>query len=210
MLAIFPTLIGQMPTVVKRVLGSTGHDQAGSGKEVRVGYWSFNMWEWELSWDFLPDKTGGTTASDLKTLMGFFVKQIADFGRFLFDDEDDDSVTAQPIGTTDGTSTSWLIYRNFGGDVTNPPEPVGVVNIGQTVNVYLDGVLQDSSTYTIVTTTPMQQLLVFNSAPAAGKAITMDFHFYFLCAFKDDHQDFQKFMQKLWDTSKLTIKSLKN
>lgn len=206
---VYPALIGLTFDIIKRPIWSTGVAKAGSGREIRVGYYTVNLWEFELKYDFLPDQVGGTTANDLKALEGFFLNSAVSggLGGFLFDDPDDDSVTAQAIGTADGTSTTWLIGRNFASGTIF--EPVGYVNTGATLHVYLDGVLQGAGTYSIVTTTPMNQQIQFNSPPTVGKVITMTFSYWFYVRFQDDKLDFQKFMQKLWQQDKIVLESLR-
>lgn len=207
---IYPELIGLTYTVTKRPIWSTGAARAGSGRTIRVGYFAVNMWEFELAYDFLPDEEGGTTGNDLRALEGFFLLPAVSggLGGFLFDDTDDDTIEAQAIGTTDGASSNWLIIRQFwaGESVL---EPVGYVNIGKTLTVYLNGTPVSAADYTINQSTPMQQLLTFNTPPTAGQAITMDFSWYFYVRFQDDKLDFKKFVEKLWQQDKIVLESLR-
>lgn len=206
---IYPELIGLTYNVTKRPIWSTGATPAGSGRVIRVGYWAVNKWEFELKYDFLPDEAGGTTADDLKALEGFFLLPTVagGLGGFLFDDPDDDSVHHQTIATTDGVSASYTIVRQFAAGTVY--EPVGWCRTDETVNVYIDAVLQDPDTYTIDQTYPMNQKLVFSSTPGAGHVIWMDFSFYFYCRFQDDKLDFQKFAEKLWQQDKIILESLR-
>jgi uncharacterized protein (TIGR02217 family) len=206
---IYPDVIGLSYVVVKRPIWSTGVSRAGSGRTVRVGYFSVNMWEFELKYDFLPDRQGGTTANDLKAVEGFFLLPAVSggLGGFLFDDPDDDAATGQVIGVGDGSSTTWTIVRQFA--TGTGLEPVGYARTDKTLKVYLDSVAQSSSTYDVLQTVPMQQQLRFHTAPGAGKIITMDFWFYFYCKFQDDKLDFQKFMDKLWQQDKIVLESLR-
>jgi len=222
---IYPQLVGLTFDYVKRPKFSTGTGVGSSGREIRVAYWATPQWEWDLTYDILADngKFTGTTASDLKTLLGFMLDVAGSFGTFYFIDPDDNTVTAQPLGIGDGTSTNFLFSRTYGLTYTGT-EAVGGVNLGtsfynytgpnQTLvtpvtNIYLNGVLQSPTTYTINTATPCGNYVQFDTPPAAGVVVTADFSFWYLCRFKDDSADFDKAMQNLWDTKKLTIFSLR-
>jgi len=206
---LYPELIGLTYTVTKRPIWSTGSSRAGSGRTIRVGYYSVNLWEFELKYDFLPDRVGGTTANDLKALEGFFLLPAISggLGGFLFDDADDDTVAGQIVGTTDGVNTTWTIVRQFA--TGSALEPVGMVDTTRTVTVYLDGVPQSSASYDIVTSAPVNQQLRFHAAPSTGQVVTMDFSFFFYVRFQDDKLDFVKFVEKLWQQDKIVLESLR-
>ena len=206
--AIFPTttLAGLGYSVIKRPRAFVGQATAGSGWNVRIGYAANPIWEWELTYDLLSD---AISPSDLKLLLGFWLACNGNLTPFLFLDPDDNSVTGQAIGTTDGSTTNYTLVRTYGGSSGSGTEPVGYVNTGATFNVYLAGVLQSASTYTVLTTTPVAQVLKFNSAPTSGKAITVDMSYYYYARLKDDTNDFEKFMYQLWSLKKLTLQSLR-
>lgn len=67
----------------------------------------------------------------------------------------------------------------------------------------------DSSSYEIV----LPNRLVFDAAPTApAGAASMDiyasFEFYFVCRFTEDAQDYEKFMDKLWELQSCTFRSV--
>lgn len=62
----------------------------------------------------------------------------------------------------------------------------------------------DSADYTI----SMPRRIVFDSAPPAGLELWGEFQFYFVCRFDEDNQDYEKFMDKLWELQQCTFKSL--
>jgi hypothetical protein len=202
---VYPALPGLGFSVVKRPAFYTASAKSGSGWQVRVSYAQAPTWEWELTYDLLADQSA---ASDLKTLLGFFLGMGGDLAPFLFFDPDDNSVTGQPLGTTDGATTIWTLVRSFGSGQTGT-EPVGYVNTAQAVNVYLAGVLQNPLNYDVLTTTPVSQQIRFHAAPAAGLAITADFGYYYFVHFKDATNDFEKFMNQLWSLKKVTLESLR-
>lgn len=207
--ALYPTLPGLAYSVIKRPKFFTGVGKSATGREVRVNYAANPLWEWDLTYAYLPDKQSDSaaTASDLKELVGFYLSQNGSFSAFKFEDPDDNAVTAQFIGTTDGVTTTWILVRTYGGGSGAGTEPIGWVNTDEPFHVFLDGTLQDPSTYTLLTTIGVLQQLRFNSAPAAGHVITVTMRFYYCVHFSADTYDFEKFMDKLWSTQTITLAS---
>lgn len=205
---VYPTLIGLAFSVVRRPMFYTAAARSGSGWSVRVSYSSTPTWEWDLTYEYLPDYPSQSSSSDIRTLLGFFLAMQGDVTPFLFRDPDDSSVVGQVLGTTDGSSTTWTLVRSYGiGEVGT--EPIGYADLSRPVSVYLDGVLQSSGSYNIVTLTPVSQLLVFQTVPPSGRLITIDFSYFFYVKFKDGSNDFEKFMDRLWSVKKVTLESLR-
>jgi uncharacterized protein (TIGR02217 family) len=207
--AIYPALPGLTYSVIKRPKWFTGVGTAATGREVRVAYAQNPLWEYELTYNVLHDKPSpaAATASDLKQLMGFYLAMNGSFLTFLFLDPDDNAVTGQIIGTTDGTTTTWTLTRTYGGSDGTGSEPIGYVNPGFPLNVYLDGALQASGTYTLLNTGLVNQQIRFATAPGAGHVISVDMNYYYVVRFAEDHYDFEKFMDKLWSLAKVTLMS---
>lgn len=207
--ATYPTLPGLTYSVIKRPKWFTGIGTAATGREVRVAYAENPLWEYELTYNVLHDEPNpsAATASDLKTLMGFYLSMSGAFQPFLFLDPDDNNVTAQTIGATDGVATTWTLIRTYGGADGVGSEPIGYVNTGAPFNVYLNGVLVDPTTYDVLTTVPVNQQVRFHSAPTAGETVTVDMTYYYYVRFMDDHYDFEKFMDRLWSLGKVTLMS---
>lgn len=209
---IFPELLLGF-SVIKRPIGSWGLAQATSGAEIRVNYWTAPLWEWDLTYEYLPDtaERSGITASDLKTLMGFYTYTSCGFAPFYFNDVDDNSVQGQVLGTGDGSTASFTLVRTFGIGEYTTTDNIGSVNINGPVSfiVYVNGVAQSDSTYKIVDATPMNNYIVFNTPPAANAVITCDMSYYYYVRFADPKYDFEKFMDKLWSVKKITLRSLR-
>lgn len=163
--------------------------------------------DFDLTYQVLQDKQRQYGANDFRTMIGFFGAMQGNFGRFLFPNPDDNFVTSQVIGTTDGVSHQWTLQRTFGWNEYNWTEPVGYVNTLLPFNVYLNGVQQDQSTYTVVTAKPVNQQLDFAGTPSAGQVITVDMSYYYYCKLPDDAMSFEKFMWKLWNLKKITLHS---
>jgi len=199
-------------SVIKRPITAAGVTQAASGRETRVSYWTYPMWEWDLTYDYLPDDSGpwvaGKTSSDIKTLMGLY-GQVGMLLPFLYRDPDDYSYSNMGQFNGDGNTTSFAVVRTYGAGGFYTWEPVGYVDTSKPFNVYIGGTLQDPSTYTLDTSVPCRQMLTFTSAPPAGQLVSADLSFYYLVRFKDNSLEFEKIFNRLWSIKKATLMSLK-
>lgn len=202
---VFPTLIGLAYTAPKRPTFYNSTAKSGSGYTTNIGYSNTPTWEWDLTFERLEDYS---SSSELKKLLGFYLAMRGSLTRFLWQDADDNQVTGQPVGTSDGTTTIWTLQRTYGYGQTGT-ENVGYINSGVTFNLYVAGTLQSPSTYDVLNTTPMQQQVRFHTAPSTGQAITADFGYYFYVHFKEDTNEWDKFLYQLWELKKLTIESVK-
>jgi hypothetical protein len=197
----FPALPGLGWSVHKRPSFSTRVANHVSGREVRAALYTFTLYEFELTFDGL-DSNGtyvGLTANSLQSLMGFYLSVQGQFGTFLYADPSDDIVTGQLLGQGDGATTSFTCLRALGSFA----EPVGWVT--SLTNVYLNGVAQPSSTYSLT----QPNTLVFNSAPGAGAELSADFSYAFVCRFLEDAEDFEEFISGLWQVKSLKFRSVK-
>ncbi|MEC4589504.1 DUF2460 domain-containing protein [Nitrospirillum amazonense] len=194
MTAIYPALPGLGYSATKKPTFSTKIATAASGRETRMAMWSAPIWEFTLTYDFLRDTAA---ANELKQLLGFYLQMQGAFTPFLFQDPDDGQATAQTIAVGDGSSSSFTLVRTFGGYV----EPVGGVIGG--VTVYVNGTRQTSG-YSVA-----GNVLTFSSPPANGAVLTADFQYAFLCRFKDDGLEFEKFAAQLWQAKQVNLISVR-
>jgi uncharacterized protein (TIGR02217 family) len=136
-----------------------------SGYEQRNANWSQARAQYNVA-------HGVKTQAQLDALIAFFRARKGRADGFRFKDWTDYQVTAQAIGTGNGTTTVFQLVRTYiNGGITETrtiKKPVS-----GTVNIYLNSVLQ-SSGYVLDTTTG---LVTFITAPANGVAITADFQF---------------------------------
>lgn len=193
--AIFPTLKGLEWPATRTPIFKTLAQQSASGDEVRASLWSLPRWQWTLSFNFLRDNSN----NEFRTLVGFFLARRGSFDSFLFDDLTDESVVGQPIGTGDGSTTSFQLVRSFQG-FTEP-----VFNTKGTSTIYKNGVVVPSANWSVTT-----GVLTFTAAPASGAVITGDFGYRWPVRFVSDQYDFGYFMDKLWEQKQLDFISVKN
>lgn len=114
--AVFPALPGLIYPVTKTPMWRTKVQESTSGKETRIGYWSYPRWKYEIGFDVL--RSGALT--ELQQLAGFFNARNGSFDSWLFDDPDDNAVVDQSLGVADGVQTTFQLARALGGYV----EPV--------------------------------------------------------------------------------------
>jgi hypothetical protein len=221
-----PQVTGLTYNVFKREVFNAGVYQAASGREVRVKFWDGVIWEWDLTYSYLPnDRTGrhpGATESDFHAMVAFFLETRGGQMPFTFYDPDDNYIKGQFIGTTDGINNVWMILRSL-GTTLNEIEPIGYLNFsikgGYTPPLppppgypvlYLDGVPQNITTIDYITNELGKQLVRFKQVPAAGQTITMDFHYMFFARFADLMYEFEEFVSKIWSAQKITLQSMKS
>lgn len=154
--------------------------------------------DFELTYNFLRNQGFVVGSTEFRTMMGFWLALNGNFGRFLFRNPDDQSVTRQLIGTTDGMTHVWQLQRTFGIGEYSGTEPIGYVDLTAPFNLYLDDVLQSSDSYNVLQTEPVNQQVDFISTPTMGQNIYVDMSYFYYCNFPGDQMDFEKFMNQLW------------
>lgn len=158
-----------------------------SGREYRARMASAPRYLYRQSYDVLRQGRLGLT--EVHTLQGFFNQHGGDAESWLYDDEDDNTATAQPFGTGDGVTRSFQLVRTLGGFT----EPVFAVNGVPEVSVA--GVLQSGGGAPAISA---QGVVTFAVAPTAGQALTWTGQFYWRCRFLQPQLDFKRFMAQLW------------
>lgn len=205
----FPDLRGLSWDYTLAPTFSTGVQQATGGREVRVAFWSAPTWKITLTYNYLHDDSEHVDqngCSELQQLVGFFLARQGQFDSFLIDLAQltrkplDSTVSGQPIGTGDGSTTSFQLVRNIGGYLEQVQNPAG-----QSATVYVAGVKKTQGTdYTIT-----NGAVSFASPPAGGAAITADFQWLWRVRFTQDSQEFDNFMYLLWECKKLELMSVR-
>jgi Conserved hypothetical protein 2217 (DUF2460) len=104
---------------------------AASGNEVRNTLMQYPIWDFELTYEFLEDRSGAN--SSLKTLLGFFLSRQGSFDSWLFKDPDDYLCDNHYCGEADGVNLEFPFSRVMGGF----RERVGQVDTANAVSVFL-------------------------------------------------------------------------
>lgn len=202
--SIFPTqyLRGITFSSYKTPGGARRIQRAVSGRELVVSDYRNPIWNFRLTFSFLrdyPSYVGGIVDSEFRILLNFYTDMILRDDTFLFDDRDDNISVDAPIGTGDGTTTSFQLVRSL--HVGGFNEDIIAPNIVS--NVKLNGI--DTSGYAVDNTTG---ILTFVTAPPSGAVITATFSFYFRCRFVDDAVEFERAYHKIWTVKELRFRSV--
>lgn len=193
--ALFPTLAGLTFPVEKTPIWSTKIQPSVSGKETRLAFWSYPIWQYSIDYDLLRSDN---VNAELQSLLGFFNARFGSFDSWWFNDPDDNTAVAQRFGTGDGTTTAFQLSRSFGGFT----EPVRAINTMGTVTV----AGTPTSAFTVNASTGV---LTYTSAPASSAALLWSGTFYWQCRFMDDQMTTTKFMRDFWETKSLRFQSIK-
>lgn len=196
---VFPQLPGLAWSVSKSPIFQTRVQRTVSGRELRALDYPYPLWQFSLTYEFLRDDP--SAGDELRTLMGFLMLCQGAFATFLFEDPSDNRAVGQAIGFGDNIATAFQLGRSFGGFY----EPITAPNAVEAV--YVDGVVQSPTDYGVDTRTGV---LTFAVPPAARRAISLDFTYYFRCRFLDDSHTFENFMHQLWSLKKLSFVSVRS
>jgi hypothetical protein len=189
-----------------------------TGASIDIALAATPLHNFELVYEFARDYFPLSGNTEFRTLFGFFLVLGGSAGRFAFSNPDDNVVVGQGVGTGNGSITTFTLTRTFVASLAaGVNEPIGIIDLTHTfpngfaVNVYKDvgagPAIVSPGAYNIVSTTPMNQQLVFTSAPASGALITIDMYYYYYCRFTDNKLTFNKFLNQIWDLSKVSIQS---
>ena len=206
-----PAMAGLQFPWTKEPKFKTRRQEAVSGREVRIADWAYPRYTWTLDYSALRQGIlSGGSFTELAQFEGFFENLLGGWDSFLYQDADDYTVTAQGIGTGDGSTKNFPLIRAFGNFVI----PVLAPNLVATYNVYLNGVAQSHpSQYSITpwgTSDPNGPgVIEFVTAPGATVAITATFQYYFPCRFDADTLTFKKFLAAVYSLSKVSFTSIK-
>lgn len=200
---IYPTLLGETYPVVKRATFSTITQPASSGLEVRIGNYSYPLWEWEIPYSWLSQEAA---ILDYQSLVGLYLKSYGQFGALLYTDVNDFTTspgatpTPSVIGVGTGAQVAFQIGRTLGGFF----EPIfDINNVPNAPKIYLNGVL--TAAYTINST----GLITFSGAPGNGVVITADFFYYWRARFAEDILDASNFVKDWWEIKKVKLRQVR-
>ncbi len=110
---------------------------------------------------------------------------------FPFQDYSDYIATNQRVGTGDGTTTAFQLTKTYTSK-SGAFSYTRTIKLPQTatVQVFVAGVLQNASTYTLSPRGALGGLVTFNAAPAASAAIAWSGQFDTPCRFDADYSGF--------------------
>jgi hypothetical protein len=174
--------------------------------QLRIANATFPIWQFSYNISYLKDY--GTNPTAYQTLIGFYSLVQGAAGDWLFLDPYDNTIPTsapQQIGTGDGITKAFSIYRMFGTysgidliqNFVSPP----VIYVGGTAS----GNIVSSSAYTI----DQYGTLTFTTAPAISSNIYWSGQFYFRCHFiNDSWDDLEQTLYQIWEIAELRFESV--
>ena len=139
----------------------------------------------------------GLIYNSLQTLVGFFNQCYGKALVFQYIDPDDNSVSGQPFGAGDGTTTTFQLCRTLGGFTDN------VFALTGSPLIYLNGAIQTPGTnYSINMQTGV---VTFVTAPSLGMSLTWTGTYAWWCAWDDDALDLSNFAAGLYEMKKASF-----
>lgn len=193
--AVFPTIPGLTWPVNRKPMFNTNTQRALSGRELRITYQLYPLYQYTLNYEFLRDTVAFPEAD---TLIGFYLARQGSFDSFLFDDITDNTVTDMQFGVGDGATTGFQLTRAFGAGGNTFAEPVQ--NVHTLTNIKKAGVTQTNpANYTI----DANGFVTFAVAPANLAALTWTGTYYMRCRFLSDSIDMSQIYSNIWEMKKL-------
>jgi len=160
----------------------------------------YPIWHYELDFALLSGDLNKQTASAVASVVGFHMQMRGRFSTWLFNDPYDNVTDGQvQFATGDGTTTAFQITRPIAGGTDI------VQNFNGAPAIYVNGVLQSVSAYTVSPT----GVITFTSAPAAGATLKWSGNYFFRCRFDEDKlSDLQQLVQSVWELPKVAFHSV--
>lgn len=197
--AIYPSLPGILWPIAKSPIWKTNIQESMSGKEIRTAVMTYPRWQFTLAYEFLRS---AAAFKELQQLADFYNARYGAFDDFLFNDESDNTVTAEVFGTGDGTTTDFqLLRRLYTAGFSEP-----VQNLNAAPSIFINAALRTVTTHYTISSLGA---VTFVTPPAAAAVLTWTGTFYYRCRFAKDSMDYEQFMKELWSTKKVELKSIK-
>ena len=201
-LASFPTLPGIGNAVKRTQLWSTTVQEAASGKETALSWWSYPRWKWDIPVEALRQYGLFT---ELAALAGFYGQHWGRGDVWLYREPSDCAVTGQLVGIGDDATASFQLVRAFGGE-GGFVEPVWVATVSA---AYVDGVAVGGWSVSAWGGDAPPGVLTLGGPPAGGARVTADFSYGFVCRFQDDQFDFERQWEGCYAAPSLKFYSVK-
>lgn len=197
-LAVFPQLKGlQFGTNVTPIF-NTGISSSVNGHETRNSYQPYPLWEFELSYEWLPNRQLGN--QDLDRIVGFFLDRQGSFEAFLYLAPETPYENMTKLGVGDGTNKVFTLLKTTGGFF----EPAGGVDTELDIQLFVDGAVISYGDFTLAD----NRDVTFTTAPANGAIVQACYQPLYRVRFKEDSAQFSQFMSHLWELQQLTLRSV--
>lgn len=170
---------------------STTDNKGFSGWSQRNENWTFPLANWTITVKSRQNPPSALTLTDFDLFYQFFINMRGKARGFRFWAPGDNTATAEPIGTGDGTTTVFQLqktYSIFGDSIAIPiTKPIMSTVVDYKGNALTDTVVvKDNGSPVGVSVDVTNGQVTLASAPAAGHAITWDGQFHFPVHFMSD------------------------
>lgn len=195
---VLPAYKGLIFPIKRTTSYKTLSDISVANQVANLALQQYPVHSYDLQYELLRDDV---TPSEYRAIQGLFNACGGRFDSFLYLDPVFNAVTAEPIGTADGTALSFQIiatFQNTGG----PGGPDIIQNFNGAPTIFDNGSVTGG--YTLGPT----GILTFGTPPAAGHKLTWSGSFYQRCHFTVDTLDAQQFMKGWWQLDSLPFKSV--
>lgn len=160
------------------------------GYEVRNQRWSYPLFEFEFNIE-PGNRRPGSGDDGLREFINLFHAAAGRYDTFRFRDWGDYQGSGENIGTGDGVTDEFQLYRIYQRGAITRLRKITRPD-ANTVTAYVNGVATALSTVDDET-----GIITFSSPPAAGRQITADFEFDLPVRFDSDELEFVAMMKDL-------------
>jgi uncharacterized protein (TIGR02217 family) len=197
----YPSLVGLHLPIKRTPEWDTDVQISIGGRRTAFARRAYPRYIWELTYQFLRSDS---TNVELQTLQAFYNRVNGRAGLFQYTDPEDNTATAQSIGSGDGNTTTFQLVRAMTGTGSNTfIEPVFAPAAG--IQIFNNAVLQ---TLGVDYTVSNLGLITFTVAPVAGNPLTWSGQFSYYCRFESDSADFEKmFATAIWEIKRVVFSS---
>lgn len=201
----FPVLPGLSFPVFRKPSFATIEHKAVAGNSTTQSPQAYPLYSYELPFEFLR---ADNFTLEVQTLMSFYTSRKGKALPFHFSDPDDNAVVGQVIGIGDGATTDFGFVRTMVSAI----DPLQDVTFA---TVYNNGVPQVFGVdfNNLYTTQYLTNYGIrFAVAPAAGRVITSDIIYKWLCRFDEDQAEFAMLQylngKGLWEAKAIKFSSV--
>lgn len=191
---VYPVLPGRTWDTTMRPLFNTKILRAVSLNEFRASFSATPVYQMKLSYDVLRDRTiNGTVYDEFRPLIGFFMARHGRFDSFLYNHPNDNTAVTEEFGTGDGLTANFNLARTLG------PFTERVANVNVLDEIYINGTPTEA--FTISAT----GMVMFDPPPFEDDVLTWSGTYYYRCRFVNDEQEFNQFMDRLWNSKAVEL-----
>lgn len=198
-LRTFPTLSGVEYPTKKTPSWVTDMHRSVSGRRTTLAWYSYPIYQYELSFSFLRQTTANKEWQDL---VAFYNLANGPANLWRYNDPTDNTATAQSFGTGDGTTVAFQLLRTITGTSFSWVDPVFDVTV---TTIFDNGTPVGGGNYSVGST----GIVTFNVAPTAGHALTWTGTYNWICRFDEDSATFEQFAQTFWENKSVKFSTEK-